>query len=361
MRGLVVSRAMATPGDVSVLFENANRGKQSLALDLHSRDGLEILYRLVEESDVFLTNKLGPVRRKLKIDVDQIRACNPRIIYVRGTGQGPRGPDADKGSYDTLAFWGRAGLAIGAKRPEYDLLPMPPGPGFGDCVGALAIAGGIMGALFHRERTGESSVVDTSLLGSGMWTMSQAMALSMALNTPWTTEDDDHLGTNPLTRNYETSDGGVIAFCCLEAGKYWSELCEIIGRPELAYDDRFSSYELIMTNFAEVVETLKEAFGSATVEEWRSRLASFTGPWTIIQDTLEAAADPQSIANGYIQESRTAGGAPVRLVAAPIQFDEEPAVPGRAPAFNEHCDTILAGLGFDEQAILDFRIRGAVA
>ena len=73
--------------------------------------------------DVFLTNKLPSVRTKLHIDVDDIRAHNPNIIYVRGTGQGERGPDADKGSYDSLAFWARAGVAMGVKRPEYDLVP----------------------------------------------------------------------------------------------------------------------------------------------------------------------------------------------------------------------------------------------
>ena len=83
---------------------------------------------------------------------------------MRGTGQGARGPDADKGSYDSLAFWCRPGIALGVKRPDYDHVPSPPGPGFGDSIGAMTIAGGIMGALFHRERTGEATIVDVSLL-----------------------------------------------------------------------------------------------------------------------------------------------------------------------------------------------------
>src|SRR5207302_10870202 len=106
---------------------------------------------------------------KLGIAVADVRAHTADISYVRGTGQGERGPDADKGSYDSLAFWARAGVAMGAKRPEYDLVPLPPAPGFGDSIGAMTIAGGIMGALFHRERTGEATVVDVSLLGTGLW------------------------------------------------------------------------------------------------------------------------------------------------------------------------------------------------
>src|SRR4029077_13518289 len=138
-----------------ILLEHSNRGKRSLALDLTSPDGLDILYKLAATSDVFLTNKLPSVRAKLQIGVQRIRAANPAIIYARGTGQGERGPDADKGSYDSLAFWARAGVAVGCTRPGSDYVVMPPGPGFGDSIGAMTIAGGIMGALFHRERTGE--------------------------------------------------------------------------------------------------------------------------------------------------------------------------------------------------------------
>src|SRR5207237_2977192 len=140
------------------LLEHSNRGKQSVGLDLTADDGLDILYRLAATCDVFLTNKLAPVRRKLKIDVDDIRAHNPHIIYVRGSGQGERGPEADKGSYDSLAYWARAGIAASVTRPEYGHVVPLPGLGFGDSNGAMALAAGMMGALFDRERTGEATV-----------------------------------------------------------------------------------------------------------------------------------------------------------------------------------------------------------
>ena len=111
MRGLASSGIASVSADVHVLLEHSNRGKKSLALDLRSPDGLDILGKLAARSDVFLTNKLPGVRTKLGIDLDAVRAHNPDIIYVRGTGQGERGPDADKGSYDSLAFWARAGIA----------------------------------------------------------------------------------------------------------------------------------------------------------------------------------------------------------------------------------------------------------
>jgi crotonobetainyl-CoA:carnitine CoA-transferase CaiB-like acyl-CoA transferase len=103
MRGLASTRVAIVPTEVRALLEHSHRGKRSLGLDLTSPAGLDILYRLAVTSDVFLTNKLPRVRKTLKIDVEDIRAHNPRIIYVRGTGRGERGPDADKGSYDSLA------------------------------------------------------------------------------------------------------------------------------------------------------------------------------------------------------------------------------------------------------------------
>ena len=185
MRGLLSSGVGIMGTDVHVLLEHSNRGKKSLGLDLSSPEGIDILRRIAATCDVFLTNKLPSVRTKLGIDVDQIREANPSIIYVRGTGQGERGPDADKGSYDVLSYWHRSGMALGVKQAEADRVPPPPAPAFGDSIGAMTIAGGIMGALFHRERTGEATVVDVSLLGVGLWSMGAAMALSLQLGMPW--------------------------------------------------------------------------------------------------------------------------------------------------------------------------------
>jgi crotonobetainyl-CoA:carnitine CoA-transferase CaiB-like acyl-CoA transferase len=361
MRGLASSGVAIMSTDVHALLEHSNRGKQSLGLNLGSEEGLDILYRLAATADVFLTNKLPSVRKKLSIDVEDIRAHNPAIIYVRGTGQGERGPDADKGSYDSLAFWARAGVALGAKRPEYDLVPIPPAPGFGDSIGAMTIAGGIMGALFHRERTGEATTVDVSLLGVGLWSMGQAIALSLILDKPWTAPPVTALMGNPLSRVYETKDGHYLSFTCLQAGKYWAPMCEVIGRPELATDARFADHATLLANGADAGEIVAEAIAAGTLDEWRARLEPFTGQWAVVQDTLEAAVDPQTVANGYLQDCRTAGGIPFQLVAAPVQYGGEPAVPGRAPEFNEHGDAILDGLGLDWDTIVDLKVRGIVA
>jgi crotonobetainyl-CoA:carnitine CoA-transferase CaiB-like acyl-CoA transferase len=361
MRGLASTGVFTTAGDVHALMEHSNRGKKSLGLDLTTPEGLDVLYKLVATSDIFLTNKLPSVRTKLKVGVEEIRAHNPKIIYVRGTGQGERGPDADKGSYDSLAFWNRAGIAVALTRPEYSTVVGPPGPGFGDSLGAMTIAGGIMGALFHRAQTGEATTVDVSLLSTGMWAMGQAIALSHLTKEPWVPPPADTPRRNPLVVNYLTQDNRYLAFCCLQAGKYWAHLCEVIDRPELATDSRFIDHESLMANSAQAIEILTAEFGARPLAEWRARLADFDGQWTVVQDTLELADDPQVVANGYIQECQTASGTPFVLATAPIQFGEEAPAPSRAPEFNEHGDAILEGLGVDWDTIVDMKVRGIVA
>ncbi len=359
MRGLASTGIAVMGTTVHVLLEHSNRGKRSLALDLTSDEGLEILYKLAGTADVFLTNKLPHVRTKLKIDVDDIRAHNPDIIYVRGTGQGERGPDADKGSYDSLAYWCRAGVAMGMKHEEYDYVPMPPAPAFGDSIGAMTVAGGIMGALFHRERTGVATTVDVSLLGVGLWSMGAALALSLQHERGWAPLPLGAATGNPLVATYGTSDGHYISLGCLQAAKYWPEFCAVIEQPELAIDERFVG-PAISAHAGEATDIVRGVFAERTVDEWRARLADFSGQWVVVQDTLEAASDPQTVANGYVADCATADGTPFRLAAAPVQYDEKPAVPNRAPEFNEHGDTILEELGFDMDTILDLKVRGVV-
>jgi len=359
MRGLASSGTVSFGGDVHVLLEHSNRGKQSLALDLTAAEGLDILYRLAATCDVFLTNKLPSVRTKLKIDVDDVRAHNPDIIYVRGTGQGENGPDADRGSYDQLSYWLRTGIAVGVK--QYDNVPPPPAPAFGDSIGGMNIAGAIMGALFYRERTGRATTVDVSLLHTGLWSMGAAMALSLQFGKGWTPPPVDRPLNNPLVTNYRTKDDRWIGLCCLQASKYWPDACRVVDRPDLAGDERFADTASITANAGVASQLLAEAFAERTLDEWRERLADFSGQWTVVQDTLEAAADPQSVANGYVMDCANAAGATFQLVTAPMQYDGEPAAPKRAPEFNEHGDAILQGLGLDMDTIIDLKVRGVVA
>jgi crotonobetainyl-CoA:carnitine CoA-transferase CaiB-like acyl-CoA transferase len=363
MRGLAKTGVLNLgDGGVHVLLEHSNRGKRSIGLDLSTPEGVEILYQLAAHCDVFLTNKLPRVREALKIDVDDIRQHNPDIIYVRGSGYGNEGPDKDHGGYDILGYWARSGLATGATPKGVDYLIMQPGPAYGDSIGAMTIAGGISAALLRRERTGETSVVDVSLLATGMWSMGAGIALGLQLGFPWMQPAPGTRMGNPLASAYRTSDDRWIFLSCLQYFEYWPDACRLIGQPELIDDPRFSTYETLTENSGAAVDLLAEAFRAATFDEWKERMADFRGQWAPVQTSLEIADDPQVAANGYLQQAQTKEGASFRLVAVPVQFDEQPAAPQRAPEFNEHGDEILTDLlGVPWDDVVDLKVKGIIA
>ncbi len=365
MRGLASSGVMPMTGGVHVLLEHSNRGKKSIGVDLSSDKGVELVYKLAATCDVFLTNKLPAVREKLHIEIDDIRAHNPNIIYVAGTGGGERGPEANQGGYDFLSYWCRAASAMGCTPPDADSLVVQPAPGYGDSIGGMTIAGGIMGALFHRERTGEAVSVDVSLLGVGLWAMSPAVALSLQLDFPWRPPPSSSGGgggpSNPLVGTYKTQDGRFLALSCLQAFRYWPGACRAIGREDLITDERFTSHELLSANAGAAREILTEVFASAPLVAWRERLATFDGQWSVAQDSLEVVNDPQVEANGYVGETVTADGVPFRLVTTPVQFGGTPSPPKRAPEFNEHCDEILASIDCAGEEMVQLKVEGVVA
>jgi len=364
MRGLASSGVMPSMGNVHVLLEHSNRGKKSIGIDVNTEQGRDLIYRLAATSDVFLTNKLPDIRKKLKIELEDIRAHNPNIIYVAGTGAGERGPDANKGGYDFLSYWCRAGSAMGTTPTDVDYMCGQPGPGYGDSIGGMTIAGGILGALFHRERTGEALPVDVSLLGVGMWAMSPAIALSLQLDMPWRPGPSSGGGggpANPLVGTYFTQDGKTLAFTCLQGFKYWPGACRAIGRDDLIDDERFNSHEQLAANAREARAILTEIFRSAPLAEWKQRLDSFDGQWAVAQDTLEVVADPMVAANGYLGDTVSAEGVPFQLVTTPVQFAGVPATPKRAPEFNEHCEEILGSIDCGTEEMLELKVAGVVA
>jgi crotonobetainyl-CoA:carnitine CoA-transferase CaiB-like acyl-CoA transferase len=329
MRGLGRTGVMDLSRGVHVLNEHSNRGKRSLGLDLGNPQGLEVLHTLARRSDVFLTNKLPGTLARLRIGVEDIRAQNPDIIYVRGTSFGVRGQ---------------------------------PGPAYGDSMGGMTIAGGISAALLKRERTGEPSVVDVSLLSTGAWAMSAGIALSLQMKRPWSTPMPGGTGSfNPLVGLYETSDGRYVCLVMLQAARYWQDFCHHLGRPELASDTRFDGVEQLAANASEAVTILQEVFRTRTLAEWCERFQTLEGQWAPVQNTLEVTQDEQVRANGYVARTSTKEGTEFELVASPVQFDEAPTSTRRAPEFNEHGDEILQELGFEMDRILELKAAGAVA
>lgn len=359
-RGLATLGVMPlAPGGIAHMMELPNRGKRSVGLDLKTEEGRDLLLRLVATADVFLTNFRPQARRRLRIDVDDIRAVRPDIIYVRGSGQGERGPEAERGGYDGCTFWARGGAADIVSDPA-DYPVSPPGPAFGDVIGGLTIAGGVAAALYHRQRTGQGTVVDNSLLATAMWSTAGSSLTADLFGGFRLTKGDRRKMPNPLVNTYRTSDGRYLSLVMLESDRYWGDLMTLVGRPELVDDPRFADAAARAQHSGECVDVLDGIFGARPLEEWKQVLMAAKGVWAAVQTANEVLDDPQAQANDYVRPVTAKSGASFRMVAAPLQFDEEPADVRRGPEHGEHTDEVLTELGLSMDEILDLKVKGAV-
>lgn len=361
-RGLITSGLIpGAAGVVNFMIEQPNRGKRSIGLDIANPAGRDVLYRLVESADVFLTNFLPDARQRLQIDVEHVRAVNPRIIYVRGHGQGTKGPDAAKGGYDGASYWARGGIGASLTPADREW-PVSQTAGFGDLNGGMTIAGGICGALVKRERTGEPSVVDVSLLGLAMWTMSPNVLASRLFNLPGGLPSFGArpVSPNPLVGIYKTKDGRFVSLVMLEADKFWADFVAHLGRPDLADDPRFADAAARSEHRDACLAELDAAFASKTLDEWRVALDGMKGVWAPMQTVYETVDDPQSVANGYVVDVEGGDGSTFPVVASPVQFDETPFTLTPAPEHGQHTEEILMDLGLDWDTILAHKESGAV-
>lgn len=363
MRGLV-NAGIESPGP-SFPWEIWNRGKRSIALDLQQERAREIVLDLAAEADVFLTSYLPATRAKLGLDIADIQARNPEIVYACGTGFGPHGDEAEKGGYDTISFWSRGGVASGVTPPDYGRpLGMPSGA-FGDSLSGMALAGGIAGALLRRERTGKGGLVDVALMGTAMWAMQMGIVGAAVMGLPAPQADTSVepprpvFVLNPLVNNYRTADGRWLSLCMLQLEHYWRGVVEVVGRPELVDDPRFAD-GAIAQHFDDMIAELDAAFATKTLAEWRVELARQPGQWDVVQHISELPHDPQAIANGFVQTVSYPGGHELPLVASPVQFDRAAPVLTPAPDFSADADALLGRLGMDDEAIIDAKLFGGV-
>ena len=344
-RGLAAVGFKSTEGDVDFMMQQSNRGKRSVGIDIATDGGRELLYRLIETADVFLTNFLPDARERLKITVEDVRKVNPNCIYVRGTGHGPKGPDAGKGGYDATAFWSRGGIAHALTPPKQET-PTMQRAAFGDGIGAMTIAGGIAAALLRRERTGVAGVVDVSLLNTAMWVLSPDVVASKLVDRPGGGMPSFSRASapNPAGNSYQTKDGRWLLLMMLQADKHWPDFCRHVGKPEWAEDPRSADGAARFKNREAIIADLDAILATKTP----------------MQSALELHDDPQVVANGYLAEVDRGDGVRFKLVASPVQFDEQPPPVGTSPAMGVDTDEVLMELGFDMDQLLEHKASGAI-
>ncbi|MBV8980913.1 MAG: CoA transferase, partial [Acidimicrobiia bacterium] len=230
MRRTIASGMVASPGGYDYLFQLVNRNKRGIVVDVEMPAGREVFERLVKWAEIYVTNQLPRVRRKLSTEPADLFALNPRLVYARGHGQGQRGEDAEAGGFDAVSFWARGGLAHVLTDPSA-ARPAQQRPATGDIPTGMFFAGGICAALVHTIRTGQGIVVDTSLLNGATWTLGPDLAYASLTGQQLPASVD--ASRSPLTRQYRTADGRWVTLMMIDEARYWAQTCRALGLDEL--------------------------------------------------------------------------------------------------------------------------------
>jgi len=339
-------------------WENFNRNKRSLALDLSQDGGRKIIYRMLEETDVFVTNLRLHERQQFGLEFETLNQLYPRLIYGSLTGFGKKGPEAGAPAYDTTAYWARSGiphrLTMAGVRPGFTAA-------FGDNIAALGIAFGVMIALYVREKTGVGQEVDLSLLHTGIYQNSFDIAGALVTGKDcdeWrrlSREDNP----NPLSGGYETKDGRAMIFVMLQPDLWWVRVCQAIGLEELIDDPRFNSMEARKENNVELMHIFDEVFKSKTLDEWKPILTGI--PYAPLQNYHEVLNDPQARANDFFVTYDHPTYGRIEAVANPVKLSNTPAtVRMSAPEFGQHTEEVLLEYGYTWDDIAQFKEQSII-
>jgi crotonobetainyl-CoA:carnitine CoA-transferase CaiB-like acyl-CoA transferase len=346
-----------TTGDgTDYLFQLCNRNKRDIALDVETAAGREIFEQLIADADVFITNHLPRVMRRLRTSRDDIFAINPRIVYARGSGQGTLGPDAEAGGNDGVSFWSRAGVAFMLSDPDADE-PIPQRPAIGDAPTGMALAAGILAGYIQAHRTGHGVEVNTSLLNAGMWTLGPDIAYASLTGENPPRRAITGMAAGPLTSRYRTADGRVIQLSMTNEPRYWPKACRALSLEDLIDkypddDERRAVGPQLRERFDEVVSRLTAAQVTECLQREECIFAFINGP-------VDVLADKQAHANGYLLTHP--GNPSLRLPAIPAQFDEQaPTMRNGAPDIGEHSEEILRGLGYNDERISQLCADGTI-
>lgn len=360
-RGLVTGPP--TPGfvtDVNWMLHAANRGKRSVGIDIATDAGRQVLLRLASQADVFMTSLLPGSRARLGVDVEQIRAVNPTIVYARGSGLGPLGEERERGGFDWATFWARAGIADIYHGPD-TAYPPPPNGGFGDLITGVALAGAVSAGLVARARGETPGVVDVSLLGVAAWLLSRELAAAAAgRDVVAVPKIPRSAAINPMANTYRTKDDRFLVIVGLQPDRHWPELCARLGRPDLQHDPRLATAADRLANRELCVSELDRLFSEHTLAEWSDLLAGMEMVWEPVQTPAEVVVDSQVVANHYLVDVADPGDGPARFIAAPGQFDETAVPLERAPEHAEQTEQVLLDAGFSWEELAELKELKAI-
>src|SRR3954469_18964914 len=333
------------------------RNKRSIALDLAKPEAQQVLRRLVADADVFITNFPPAVRNKLGLTYETLAPLNPRLIYASFTGYGEKGGEADKPGFDSNAYWARSGL-MDLVRANENTTPARSVAGMGDHPCAMALYGGIVTALYKRERTGKGSHVRSNLMANGIWA-NGILAQAKLCGAKFSERRPREHALNAVTNHYQCKDGRWLILSLLNEDRQWPTLARCLGREDLVTDPRFSTRPNRHARSLELVRIFDEIFASRTLAEWRGILDGNGLVFGVVGILDDIPTDKQMLENEVLVpfENDT-----MLTVNSPIWIDDSKKVqPRRAPGIGEHSDQVLREAGYDDASIRQLRASGAVA
>lgn len=341
------------PGGHTVHHEMYNRNKKSITIDLRKPEGKEIVYRLVEKSDIFVQNRRPGAAKRMGLDYETLSKYNPRLIYATGSGFGLKGPEASMLAMDFLGI-ARSGVMFIAR--GQDKPPEVFGVGTADQIGAIFLAYGIMTALVTRERLGVGQEVDVSHLGS-MIALEELGVTTTLLTGGVFPEQLREKANNPLWNCYQCKDGTWLALGHFQPDPYWPGLCRVLGLEHLEKAPKFQDFAVREQNREELIRILDEVFATKTRQEWMQILGREDLIYSVVNTFNDLAEDPQVIANEYVEDFDHEVLGKVKMVGLPVKLSKTPGVATRtrAPELGEHTEQILldiAGYSWEDIAKL---------
>ena len=338
------------PSEINYNWENLNRNKRSLTIDLSKSKGREIIYKLSENADVLMTNLRLYERKKFGLEYETLSRINPRLIYGWLTGYGKKGPEVNEPAYDQTAYIARAGIAHRLTMPG-----LPPAgfvPHIGDNVAALVLAYGIATALYTREKTGFGQEVEVSLLHSAIYHLSLDIAGALVTGRDcdaWRFRSNEDW-SNPLAMVYLTKDERWLRLNMTKPERYWPLFCQAAGHREWEHDSRFESFDARKENRTTLYHLLEGLFKSKTLEEWKHILEGI--PYAYLKNLVEVTNDPQARANDMFVSYEHPAYGRIEGVANPVNLSKTPAsMRMPAPELGEHTQEILEECGYTEEDI----------
>ena len=340
-------------------FDVDNRGKRSIAVDLASDEGREIVHRLCAGADVFLCNLLQHRQEKFGLSPAQLWETNSKLVHATLTGYGTDGPEAWRPGYDVTAFFGRSGL-YDSMRDGNDGQVAMARPAQGDHTTGLALLSGILAALRLAERTGTGQAIETSLFETAVWTLATDYGITAVDRAPVRRRSRQQQIVATANR-YPCGDGNWVVFNMPEEAA-WPRFCTALGLEHLLDDDRLQDIKGRFDNMAEVVALVDMALSARPRDEWGPIFDEQRLIWGPVLGLHEVVADPQAQAIDLFPTIEHAQHGEYRTVRAPIRIQGVDTSPRRSsPMPGQHTRSVLTDAGFDEAAIDQLIADGKVA